>query len=170
MLLSSSLIWVLAQISIPGFTHNPLLFWFGSGALLCLVELLLPKPLAKHFKLVPLTMGVVAFIEAFLLWRANYIPPFNLQVIYWMFLSTACVIWVRPMVLKRKKYKVPEAAEAKTLTEILPGQRGRVVYEGSSWQACCDDRSLAIPPNQKVYVLRREGNTLIVAPDNLFNS
>lgn len=64
---------------------------------------------------------------------------------------------------------IPDATEAKTITEILPGQTGRVKYEGCSWKACCTNKQVAIAPNQKVYVLRREGNTLIIAPDNLFH-
>jgi membrane protein implicated in regulation of membrane protease activity len=37
-----------------------------------------------------------------------------------------------------------------------------VIYEGASWKARNEDDQGAIAPRQKVYVLRREGNTLIV--------
>lgn len=148
----------------------PSLFWFVIGVILCLLELFLPKALATSYKFVPLLTGVISLILAFLLLRANYVPEFKFQVLYWMGLSLASVLWVRPMFLKRKKHILREATEAKTVTEILPGETGRVVYEGCLWQACCDDRSITISPNQKVYVLRREGNTLIVAPENMFRS
>jgi membrane protein implicated in regulation of membrane protease activity len=54
-----------------------------------------------------------------------------------------------------------------TLTEILPGQAGRVLYEGNSWRARCDDDKLSLAPGQKVYVVSREGTTLIVMPENI---
>jgi len=46
------------------------------------------------------------------------------------------------------------------------GKEGRVLYEGN-FLARCDDHNLAIAPNQKVYLVRREGTTLIVLPENL---
>jgi membrane protein implicated in regulation of membrane protease activity len=91
-----------------------------------------------------------------------------LQIAYLMGLSTACVIWVRPMLLRKKKFTVLDATEAQTLTDILPGQTGQVLYEGCLWQARSDGYQGAIAPNQRVYVMRREGNTLIVLPENLF--
>jgi len=57
---------------------------------------------------------------------------------------------------------------AETLTEIPAGKEGRVLYEGNLW-ARCDDHNLAIAPNQKVYLVRREGTTLIVLPENLLH-
>jgi membrane protein implicated in regulation of membrane protease activity len=154
----------------PELPFSARVFWLISGVSLCLIELFVVKTLATRYRKIALTLGVTSLIVALLLWRANTIPPFNLQVIYWMLMSTACVIWIRPMLMRRKAVTIPDADEAKTITEILPGETGRVIYEGSSWQACCEDRSLAIACNQKVYVLRREGNTLIVAPESLFHS
>ena len=40
--------------------------------------------------------------------------------------------------------------------------------EGSSCSACGENYAATIAPHQKVYVLRREENTLIVASDGLF--
>jgi len=40
--------------------------------------------------------------------------------------------------------------------------------EGSSCPACGENYAATIAPHQKVYVLRREENTLIVASDGLF--
>jgi membrane protein implicated in regulation of membrane protease activity len=150
------------------FTVNPALFWFGSGVTLCLIEILLSKTWAKKYKLVPLIMALSAFVVALFIWRYGYLRDPRLQIAYWMGLSTACVIWIRPMFLKKKKFTVPDATEARTLTEILPGQTGQVLYEGCLWQACTEGYKEAIAPNQKVYVVRREGNILIVLPENLF--
>ncbi len=144
------------------------LFWLAISICLCLLELFLPKTLRKSFKLVPLTAGICSFLVSLFLFRVNSVPPLRIQITYWMGLSTACVIWIRPMFLKKKKAVIPEATEARTISEILPGQIGEVLYEGSIWQATCDEHIESIPTNQKVYVLRREGNTLIVVSKKLF--
>ncbi|MDY6785837.1 MAG: NfeD family protein, partial [Cyanobacteriota bacterium] len=93
---------------------------------------------------------------------------FQVQLMYWMVVSTACIIWLRPMVLPHKRYQLQSAAEAKTTTSILPGGMGRVQYEGCSWPAYCENCSEAIASGQTVYVLRQEGNTLVIAPHTLF--
>lgn len=153
------------------FYYWDVVFWTGSGVVFCLIEMLLPKFLAKRYRLVALILGITSLIVAVLAWRAPRLAALKWQIAYWMGLSAACVIWVRPMLLQRKNSSavVPDAMEAKTLTEILPRQIGRVIYEGSSWQATCEVSAGPIPPNQKVYVVRREGNTLIVMPENLFH-
>jgi len=147
---------------------GPTLFWLAIGVILCLIELFFGKSLPKNYKLVALIAGVISLLLSMFLLRVNYVPDWNWQIAYWMSLSAVCVVWVRPMFLKSKKLMVRDATEAKTMTEILPGKTGRVLYEGTLWQARCDDRSMAISDNQTVYVLRREGNTLIVAPETLF--
>ena len=162
-LLSSTLIWTLAQPN----TQSAFI-WFGGGVILCLIELFLPKTWQKHYKLVPLMMGVSSLIVALFIWRYTFLEDLRFQIAYWMGLSTACVIWVRPMLLKGKKFTVPEATKARTLTDILPGETGQVLYEGCIWQARTDGYQGAIASNQRVYVVRREGNILIVLPENLF--
>lgn len=92
----------------------------------------------------------------------------SLQLLFWLGLAFTAVFWVRPMFHRRKRTPIREANEAETLTEILPNQLGRVLYEGSSWQACCENYQETIATGQKVYVLRREGNILFVAPRELF--
>ncbi|WP_374824926.1 NfeD family protein [Aerosakkonema sp. BLCC-F183] len=156
-----SFTWIGWQLSLA-------LFWLAVSISLCLTELFLPKSFAKSFRFVPLTTGICAFLLALFLFRANTVPPFRFQIFYWMGVSTACVIWIRPMFMKQRNKVIKDATEARTITEITPVQTGEVLYEGSVWQASCDEHIEAIPPNQKVYVLRREGNTLIVAPKKLF--
>lgn len=151
------------------FPMTPRFFWLATGVLLCLTEFILPHFIRKKIKLVSLLMGVSALIEAFILWRGSrWLVQW--QIMYWMGLSLALILWVRPVLMNQKKYTISEASEAKTLTEILPGEVGRVLYEGCSWQALCQDSQITIPAHKKVYVLRREGNTLIVVPQPLFNS
>lgn len=156
------------------FRITPPIFWLIVGVLLCLVEFLIPKSWAKRFRFIALMMGVGALLVSFIVWQGAIAlgfewqflmyDGFSLQVMYWMGLSFAFAIWLRPILIRRPKYTIPEATQAQVLTEILPGETGRVMYEGSSWQACCADPELAIAPNQTVYVVRREDNTLIVMP------
>ncbi len=162
------------------FLITPPWFWFLSGLGLAAVEFLLLRKLPPQFRFIALMMAVCCIILSLILWRTSAILGFNwqytmyehfdVQVMYWMGLSMAFSIWIRPVLIPRKRYIVPDAAEATTLTDIIPGQNGRVLYEGSSWQATCDTYHGAIAPNQKVYILRREGNTLVVAPEQLFKS
>jgi len=62
----------------------------------------------------------------------------------------------------RRMTKIQDAIVAETLTEIPAGKQGRVLYEGilggrnvriATWRS----------PNQKVYVVRREGTTIVDA-------
>jgi membrane protein implicated in regulation of membrane protease activity len=160
------------------FQFTPPWFWLVAGVILCLIEFFLRKIQTKKYQLMALIMGLSALILSLLLWGLalawnfdwQYImyEDFNLQIIFWMGMSTTSIIWLRPAFIKRKTFTIPQATEAKTLTEILPGETGRVIYEGSFWQARCAEHSGAIAPNQTVYVLRYEGNTLIVASETLF--
>lgn len=172
---------LLANVPSYALKISPPFLWLIVGIVLAIIEFLLPQQIRKKFKLVPLILGCSALLEAFILWRGSALfmfdwrmvmyDEFEWQIFYWMGLSLAGVIWVRPTFTHREnKFSIPQTVDAKTLTEILPGQIGRVLYEGNSWQACCQDRELKIAANQKVFVLRREGNTLIVAPESFFDS
>ncbi len=169
MLPSSTLICSLANANfLPTFTFSSSLFWLSSGVVFCLIELILPNTWAKQYKLIPLIMGFSSLVVALFQWRYAFLDDARLQIAYWMGLSTACVIWIRPMLLKKKKNTALDATEAQTLTEILPGQTGQVMYEGCLWQARTEGYQGAIASHQRVYVVRREGNMLIVLPENLF--
>lgn len=151
---------------------HPAIIWALLGVILGASELLLPKTLPKAFKFIPLIMGICAIIVAFLLWRSNvfYRIPSNLQILYWMSLSGACILWIRPLFRQKKTPSMFETTEAFTITEIPAGEMGRVRFEGNSWSASCENRRQAIPAHTKVYVLRREGNTLIVVPNHLLDA
>jgi membrane protein implicated in regulation of membrane protease activity len=91
-------------------------------------------------------------------------------VIAWLLLSVMFIILSRRFFQPRqRKSKIRHTVIGETLTEILPGHVGRVLYEGNSWQAKCDDTQLSLPANQQVYIVRREGTTLIVMPENLLH-
>ncbi|MGE5658065.1 MAG: NfeD family protein [Actinomycetota bacterium] len=175
--MSSILIWSLASTAQKSaFAITPPLLWLILGVSLSLIELLLKNQQQRH-RFFALMMGVAALLESFILWRGSLAfhfswsmvmyEDFDWQIFYWMGIALALSIWIRPIFIPRKKFVIPEATEAITLSEILPGETGMVVYEGVSWKARNEDSQGAVAPRQKVYVLRREGNTLIVVPEKL---
>jgi membrane protein implicated in regulation of membrane protease activity len=97
---------------------------------------------------------------------ALVVPMFNLQAVLWMLLSLVFVFFLKQFVPQRTPPILLDATEARTLTAIAPGEVGRVIYEGNSWQARCDDEGLTIGVNQTVIVVRRKGNTLYVMPES----
>ncbi|MBD2194413.1 MULTISPECIES: NfeD family protein [Calothrix] len=137
--------------------------WLLAGSVLCLMELFLPSAFVAFM------MGISAFIVALL--SRFVLSSVWLQVFAWLFLSTLLVFGSRRFVQpRRRNTKIQNAITAETLTEIPAGKTGRVLYEGNSWQARCDDDKLSISSHQRVYVVRREGTTLIVMPENLLHS
>lgn len=141
---------------------NITLTWLIFGAGLSLTELFLPT------SFVALMMGISAILVALM---SLAIGNIWLQGLAWLSLSTFLVVYTRRLISQPKsKSKIREAITAETLTEIPPGKAGRVLYEGSSWRARCDDVTIAIAPNAPVYVVAREGTTLIVMPENLLHS
>ncbi len=138
---------------------SPAMLWLLAGSILCLLELLVPTAF------VAFTMGLSAFVVALV---ALMLPTvLSVQVLLWLLLSTSLVVLSRRFLPHPTVSKKLDAMEAQTVTEIPPGHTGRVLYEGNSWQARCEDEEMAIAPNQKVYVVRRQGTTLIVVPQSL---
>lgn len=158
------------------FIDRSALFWAILGMSLCIAEFLLPVTRKKSYRFFALIPGFLALLVALFAWRYARINilgmqiffVFRYQLAYWVALSIACLLWVRPILLRRKQFDLPMATEAKTLTAIIPNEGGRVLYEGVSWQARCENHVRAIAPQQRVIVLRREGNTLIIAPEHFF--
>jgi membrane protein implicated in regulation of membrane protease activity len=139
------------------------LIWLLAGSVLCLMELFLPSAFVAFM------MGISAFAVALL--SQLGLGSVWLQVAVWLLLSTMLILLSRRFLQPRwRKSKIEDAVIAETLTEIPVGQTGRVLYEGNSWRARCDDDKLSVPPHQSVYVVRREGTTLIVMPENVLRS
>jgi membrane protein implicated in regulation of membrane protease activity len=140
---------------------NTTLIWLIAGAVLCFTELFVPSAF------VSMMMGISAIVVALL---APVFSNLWLQVVVWLLLSTALIVVSRRFVKpSRHRAKIRDAIVAETLTEIPLGKTGRVLYEGNSWQARCD-ADISIAAYQRVYVVRREGTTLIVMPENLLHS
>jgi membrane protein implicated in regulation of membrane protease activity len=121
------------------------------------MELFLPTGFVES------TLGLSAFIVAFI---ALGVPSFSFQIVAWVTLSLVLIFLLLRFVPKRTPYSLQESTEARTLTAIAPGQTGRVIYEGNSWQARCDDETITIGADQPVVVVRRKGNTLYVIPES----
>jgi membrane protein implicated in regulation of membrane protease activity len=137
---------------------NIALLWLIAGSLLCLMELLFPVAF------VAMMMGLSAVLVGAV---AGLVPSlgFPLQIFLWILLSTLFVILSRRFVPKRSQHpQLRDDSEGEVLSAILPGEGGRVLYEGNSWRAECQDPQLEIPERQKVYIVGRKGNTLIVLP------
>ena len=133
------------------------LFWAILGAIFCLMELFLPTGFVES------TLGFSAFAVAVI---ALVVHSFTLQIVAWVLLSLVFIFMLRRFLPKRTPYSLQESTEARTLTAIAPGQTGRVIYEGNSWQARCDDDTITIGADQPVVVVQRKGNTLYVMPES----
>jgi membrane protein implicated in regulation of membrane protease activity len=139
------------------------IIWFIAGGILCLMEFTLPTGFMEF------TLGISAIVVGILLLIFPQLS-FSIQMIIWAILSVILAILVRRFMPKRSAPQLADAVEARTLTAIPPGNTGRVLYEGNSWAAQCDDEGLAIAADEKVYVLRRKGNTLIVMPERVLRN
>jgi membrane protein implicated in regulation of membrane protease activity len=130
-------------------------FWIGIGLALCMLELIFPTAFVE------LVMGLSAIVVAFV---SLVLPHFGLQVLLWMVVSLVSVFLVRRYLPPKVPQILQESLEATTLTAITPGEKGRVLHEGSPWAARCEDKRLAIAPQTKVMVVGREGTMLVVMP------
>ncbi len=135
--------------------------WLIIGIVLCAIEMLVSLPTF----LIAGAMGLAAIFVAAI---ALIFPIPALQILAWMLISAILVRFSRRFIPK-DSYQLREASEGITLTEILAGQTGRVQHEGVSWKARCDDPQMAIASQQRVIVLRREGTTLVIVPENWLN-
>lgn len=141
----------------------PPVLWLIAGILLCVIEFVIPTAFVEFI------MGVSAIGVALMLFAVPQLS-FGIQVVLWLVLSIALTWATRRFVSNAKPLTLQDSSEAQTLTEILPGETGRVVYEGNSWAARCGDEAVAIAAQQKVYVIGRRGTTLIVVPQTLVDS
>ncbi|NEO87542.1 MAG: NfeD family protein [Spirulina sp. SIO3F2] len=133
---------------------NPTLLWLMAGGILCLMEFFFPTALVEFtMGLAALIVGLVSFV----------VPSVGFQIALWMILSVIFILAVRRWFTPKTRPVIwDEAPTGETLTEILPGQAGRVLCDGNSWRAFGEDDTVAIPAGQQVEIIRRDGNTLIV--------
>ena len=136
----------------------PSQIWLIIGIALCVIELLIPLPTF----LIAGAMGIAAILVAAI---ATVLPIPALQILAWMLIS-GMLVNVSRRFIPKDSHQLKESSEGITLTEIPAGLTGRVQHEGVSWKARCDNPQIAIAAQQKVIILRRQGTTLVVVPEN----
>ncbi len=152
------MIW-LSQITIDGIEISPSGLWMIVGTTLCLIELLVPTAFTA------VCMGVSAFLVSLI---ALMIPSWlGVQIAIWMLLSCGLIMLGYRINQQRSSRQIQASTEAEALTAMMPNQPGRVLYEGASWRARCADGVESIVAQEKLHVVGREGNLLIVMPMHL---
>jgi membrane protein implicated in regulation of membrane protease activity len=146
----------LSQIAIGGIEISPSGLWLIVGAGLCLLELFVPTAFTA------VCMGASALLVSLL---ALALPSaFGLQIFVWLLGSGGLAAIGYRINRQRTSSTIRSATEAEALTAMMPNQTGRVLYEGSSWRARSAEGAEPIAPQDKLYVVGREGNLLIVMP------
>lgn len=136
---------------------HPAQMWIMLGLVLILLEVVVPIPTL----FIAGAMGAAAILVGILYLLP--LPPF-IAIFLWLLLS--CVfVWYSRRWVPKDSARLQESVDAVVMSPILRGEFGRVKYEGVSWKARCEDPRVEIGQNEKVYVLRREGTTLIVLPE-----
>lgn len=133
--------------------------WIIVGLVLIAAELFLPELVAGSVGLAALLAGLLAYLGL----------PIWVQFSAWIGMSIVFVILSRRLV-PHGSAQLEESREARAVTAIPAGERGRVSYLGSTWNAKCSIPTLEIQPGQDLYVVERQGNTLIVMPAKMLNS
>ncbi|WP_017324282.1 NfeD family protein [Synechococcus sp. PCC 7336] len=109
--------------------------------------------------------GVGALLAALV----SLVFPLAVQWLVW-FWVTVILIFLSRRCVPQQSFDLEESREARSLTEIPAGKKGRVRYSGSIWNAKCEVEDLTIPAGLDLYVIERQGNTLIVMPEHFVNS
>ncbi|WP_019508811.1 NfeD family protein [Pleurocapsa sp. PCC 7319] len=140
---------------------NPTLFWIIAGSILCLMEFVFPTAFVSFM------MGVAAFLVAAV---SLVLPQYTVLMGLWLVFSTGLIILSRRFFTPKRRISITgDDVEATAIGGIPAGSTGRVLYEGNSWRAKCADESRDIAPNEAVYVVRKQGNTLIVLPNQMLD-
>ena len=140
---------------------NPTIFWIIVAGILCSMEFIFPTAFVSFM------MGVAAFLVAIV---SLFLPQYTLLVGLWLLFSTALTILSRRLFTPKRKISITgDDSEATAISGIPAGSAGRVLYEGNSWRAKCADETRDIAPNEPVYIVRKQGNTLIVLPSRMID-
>lgn len=107
-------------------------------------------------------LGIAAIITAI---AAFQVPSPLAQMILWGVLSLSLSSLMRSLMPKEAK-TLKHDTDAWVKSGIPANGVGSVIYEGALWQARCQLPDVAIAPQQRVYVVDRQGNTLFVIPTN----
>ncbi|MEO0854034.1 MAG: NfeD family protein, partial [Cyanobacteria bacterium J06648_11] len=128
------------------------------GIGLIVAEFFLPGLVAGAIGLAALAAAGLAF----------FAPPV-VQLVAWVVLSTTFV-WLGRRLVPKTASILEESREARSQAAIPAGEKGRVLYEGTTWNAKCSIEGVEIPANRELYVVERKGNTLLVLPTHLLQN
>ncbi len=135
---------------------NPTLIWIIVGGILCSMEFVFPTAFVSFM------MGIAALLVAII---SLFLPHYTLLMGLWLIFATGLTILSRRLFTPKRKISITgDDAEAIAISGIPAGSAGRVLYEGNSWRAKCADETRDIAPNEAVFIMRKEGTTLIVLP------
>lgn len=141
---------------------RPELFWFFLGLFLLLLELVIPGFVIFFF-------GAGAWMTSLLCLLFN--PGFELQILIFLITSVISLIAFRRLIQKKILYGKSDNSdlvedeftgrEARALTNIKPGKKGKVEFKGTVWSAESDSE---IFEGDIVMIERKENFNLIVTP------
>jgi len=142
---------------------DPILFWVivTVAGILCSMEFIFPTAFVSFM------MGIAALLVAIV---SVFLPQYILLMGLWLLFSTGLILLSRRLFTPKRKISITgDDSEATAISGIPAGSAGRVIYEGNSWRAMCADETRDIAPNEPVYVVRKQGNTLIVLPSRMID-
>lgn len=140
---------------------NPTLLWIIVAGILCSMEFVFPTAFVSF------TMGIAALLVAVV---SLFLPQYTLLTGLWLIFSTGLTILSRRLFTPKRRISITgDDLEATAIGGIPAGSAGRVLYEGNSWRAKCADETRDIAPNELVFVVRKQGNTLIVLPRQMLD-
>ncbi|MEM8829508.1 MAG: NfeD family protein [Cyanobacteria bacterium P01_G01_bin.19] len=112
-------------------------------------------------------MGIAALLVALV---SLFLPQSIFLIVLWLLLSIALTVLSRNFLRSKRTARITgDDVEARAISGIPAGKTGRVLYEGNSWQAKCADEARDIAPDEAVYVLDKQGNTLIILPSKMLD-
>ena len=143
---------------------HPELVWFLIGLLLFLLELVLPGFVIFFF-------GVGAWLTALLCLIAS--PNINVQIIVFAVTSVISLAALRKIIQKKFFYSregLSESVEdeftgkeAVALTDLEPGENGKIDFKGTTWKA---ESVSHVREGQIVIIKKKENFKIIVEPKN----
>ena len=139
---------------------DPILFWVivTAAGILCSMEFIFPTAFVSFM------MGIAALLVAVV---SIFLPQYTLLMGLWLLFSTGLILLSRRLFTPKRRLSITgDDFEATAIAGIPAGSAGRVLYEGNSWRAKCADETRDIAPNEPVYVVSKQGNTLIVLPSS----
>ena len=146
------------------FVSRPELFWFFLGLILLLLELVVP--------------GFVIFFFGAGAWMASlacllFSPSLEIQILVFLVTSILSLIALRRLIQKKIIYGKTDNSvlvedeftgrEAKAISAIKPGKKGKVEFKGTVWSAESDTE---IPEGELVIIEKKENFNLKVTPKN----